>query len=151
MPTFFNSSADALKRRIHKLPYGVMFSSIIRNKNGEIVDFEPDLFNERAKHDLPGLQNWQPGTTLWELFHEDGANGLFAIYKHVLESNTTYKSNYYSPATKLWYRSLIQPFDGGVLAMGKIYEVPRKNLVGLGDFSFKLAQYKASVYERYVL
>jgi hypothetical protein len=121
----------------------------IKNKEEEIIDFELKLFNPCAKKELPGLQFWHPGATLWELFQEDAANDLFTLCKKVLNSNKTHKSDDYSPVTKLRYHSVLQSFYGGVLAIKKLNKANRRREPTSKDFDMRLAQYKAAVFEQY--
>ncbi|WP_020605348.1 hypothetical protein [Spirosoma spitsbergense] len=144
-----NPSTDQFRKFINDLSYSVMLSFPIKNKEGEIIDFELKLFNPCAKRELPALQLWRPGATLWELFQEDAANGLFALYKKVLDGNTTHKSDYYSPVTKLQYHNALQSFYGGVLAIIKPSKAIRKRGSTSKDFDMRLAQYKAAVFEQY--
>ena len=146
-----NPSTDQFKKFINDLSYSVMLSFPIKSKEGEIIDFELRLFNPHAKKELAGLQFWHPGATLWELFQEDAANGLFALYKKVLDSNTTHKSDQYSSTTKQRYHNALQPFYGGVLAISKLSKAIRKRESTSKDFDMRLAQYKAAVFEQYRL
>ncbi len=144
-----NPSTDQFRKFINDLSYSVMLSFPIKNKEEEIVDFELKLFNSSAKKELPGLQFWHPGATLWELFQEEAASGLFALYKKVLDGDSTHKSDSYSPTTKLQYHNVLQPFYGGVLAIRKFSKAVRKRDSTSKDFDMRLAQYKAAVFEQY--
>ena len=144
-----NPSTDQFRKFINDLSYSVMLSFPITNKEGEIIDFEIRLFNTFAKKEVSGLQFWHPDATLWELFEEDAANGLFALYKKVLNGNTTHKSDHYSSNNNLRYHNALQPFYGGVLAIRKLGKAIRKRESTSKDFDMRLAQYKAAVFEQY--
>lgn len=144
-----NPATDQFRKFINGLPYSVMLSFPIKSTEGEITDFEIKLFNQSAKKELPGLQLWHPGTTLWELFQEEAANGLFTLYRKVMDSNKTHKSDDYSPVTKLRYHNALQSFYGGVLAIRKPEKATEEKSPVVKDFDLKLAQYRAAVFEQY--
>lgn len=144
-----NPSTDQFRKFINGLPYSVILSFPVKNKEGEIIDFELKLFNPCAKNELAGLQFWHPGATLWELFQDEAANGLFTLYKKVLDSNKTHKSDDYSPVKKLRYHNTLRPFHGGVLAIRKLNKVIQEKAPVVKDFDMRLAQYRAAVFEQY--
>ncbi|WP_018621827.1 hypothetical protein [Spirosoma luteum] len=146
-----NPSTDQFRKFINDLPYSVMLSFPIKDKEGEIIDFELKLFNPCAKKELTGLQFWHPGATIWEIFQEEATNGLFTLYKKVLDSNKTHRSEDYSPITKLRHYNALRSFHGGVLAIRKLNEASEERGTMVKDFDMKLAQYRAAVFEQYRL
>lgn len=143
-----NPSTDQFRKFINGLPYSVSLCLPIKNKEGEIIDFEIKLFNPPAEEESPSLQSWHPGATLRELFKEEAA-GLFTLYSKVLDSDVTHKSDDYSPITRLRYRTTTQSFYGGILAIRKLSKVAERIVSTSKDFDSRLAHYKASVYEQY--
>ncbi len=146
-----NPSTDQFRKFINDLPYSVVLSFPIKNKEAEVIDFELRLVNPCAKKELPGLQFWHPGATLWELFQEEAANGLFALYKKVLDSGKKHKSDEDSPVTKVQYHTVLQSFHGGILATRKPNKAIEERGAMSKDFDMRLAQYRAAVFEQYRL